>query len=175
MKGTMEKEASAEKAVRESRRKTRRMPCPVDATLEPSWRLRAERWLEAGTQTIPGARWLRTGLRTLHLIAVGALYGGHLYAVDVTRLQPALLSVLLTGGLLSCFEVWQARIWLVQVRGAATFFKLGVLAGAGLAPDLTVVLLTLALVIGSISSHMPSRWRYHSVLHGRVAGPTEKG
>jgi len=130
---------------------------------------------ESGAKTIPGARWLRTGLRTLHLIAVGALYGGHLYAVDVTRLRPALLSVLLTGALLVCFEAWQARIWLVQVRGVATFAKFGLLAGIGFAPDLTVVLLTLALVIGSLSSHMPSRWRYHSVLHGRVAGPTEKG
>ena len=151
------------------------MTYPVDAPPETSWRERAERWLEAGVQTIPGARWLRTSLRTLHLIAVGALYGGHLYAVDVTRLQPALVSVLLTGGLLVCFEVWQSRIWLVQVRGVATFLKLGALAAIGLTPDWTVALLTLALVIGSISSHMPARWRYHSVLHGRVAGPTEKG
>jgi hypothetical protein len=151
------------------------MPYPVNVTPKPSWRQRAERWLEADAQTIPGARWLRTSLRTLHLIAVGALYGGHLYAVDVARLQPALLSVLLTGGLLICFEVWQSRIWLVQVRGVATFLKLGLLAGSRLAPELTTALLTLALVIGSISSHMPSRWRYHSVLHGRVAGPTERG
>jgi hypothetical protein len=171
----MEKKASAEKAAREIRRKTRRMPQLVDAAPEPSWRQRAERWMEADAKTIPGARWLRTGLRTLHLIAVGALYGGHLYAVDTTRLHSALFSVLLTGGLLVCFEVWQARIWLVQVRGVATFFKLGLLAGISLALDLTVALLTLALVIGSISSHMPSRWRYHSVLHGCVAGPTEKG
>ena len=151
------------------------MPHPVDAIPEPSWRQRAERWLEAGAHVIPGARWLRTTLRTLHLIAVGALYGGHLYAVDVTRLQPALLSVLLTGGLLICFEVWQSRIWVVQVRGVATFLKLGALAAIGLAPDWTVALLTLAMMIGSISSHMPGRWRYHSVLHGRVAGLTERG
>ena len=151
------------------------MPYPVDANPEPSWRQRAERWLEAGARVIPGARWLRTTLRTLHLLAVGALYGGHLYAVDVTRLQPALLSVLLTGGLLVCFEVWQSRIWVVQIRGVATFLKLGALATIGLAPDWTVALLTLAMVIGSISSHMPGRWRYHSVLHGRVAGLTEKG
>ncbi len=151
------------------------MPHPVDAIPEPSWRQRAERWLETGAHVIPGARWLRTTLRTLHLIAVGALYGGHLYAVDVTRLQPALLSVLLTGGLLVCFEVWQSRIWLVQVRGVATFLKLGALAAIGLAPDWTVALLTLAMMIGSISSHMPGRWRYHSVLHGRVAGLTERG
>jgi len=151
------------------------MSYPVDDTPNPSWRRRAERWLEVDAQAIPGARWLRTSLRTLHLIAVGALYGGHLYGVDVGRLQPALYSVLLTGGLLVGFEVWQSRIWLVQVRGVATFVKLGLMIVAGLAPDLVVALLTLALVIGSISSHMPGRWRYHSVLHGRIAGPTERG
>jgi hypothetical protein len=106
---------------------------------------------------------------------VGALYGGHLYVVDVTRLRPALFSVLLTGGLLVCFEAWQSRVWLVQLRGVATFLKFGLLAAIGFTPDLTVALLTLTLVIGSISSHMPGRWRYHSVLHGRVAGPTETG
>ena len=151
------------------------MPYPVDATPESAWRQRVERWLEMGVRTIPGARWLRTSLRTLHLIAVGALYGGHLYAVDVARLKPALLSVLLTGGLLIGFEAWQSRVWLVQVRGVSTFVKLALMAGCGIAPDLTVVLLTLALVIGSISSHMPSRWRYYSVLHGRIAGPTQRG
>ena len=151
------------------------MPYPTDANPELSWRQRVERWLEGGGRVIPGARWLRTTLRTLHLIAVGALYGGHLYAVDVARLQPALLSVLLTGGILVCFEVWQSRVWLVQVRGVATFLKLGALAAIGLTPDWTVALLTLAMAIGSISSHMPGRWRYHSVLHGRVAGLTERG
>ena len=151
------------------------MPYPIDASPEPSWRQRAERWTEAGERKIPGARWLRTSLRTLHLIAVGALYGGHLYAVDATRLRPALFSVLLTGGLLVCFEAWQSRVWLVQLRGVATFLKFGLLAAIGLTPDWTVALLTLAMVIGSISSHMPGRWRYHSVLHGRVAGPTETG
>lgn len=148
---------------------------PIDATSKNGLRKRVEFWFEADETKIPGARWIRTGLRTLHLIAVGALYGGHVYAVDFSRLRPALLSVLVTGGLLVCFEVWQARIWLVQIRGVATFLKLGLLAGIGIATDRAVFFLTLAIVIGSISSHMPSRWRYHSVLHGRVAGPTERG
>jgi hypothetical protein len=95
--------------------------------------------------------------------------------VDNARLLPALFAVLLTGGLLMGFEVWQHRIWLVQVRGVATFVKLALVACCRLAPDLTILLLTLAMVIGSVSSHMPSRWRYYSVLHGRVAGPTERG
>jgi hypothetical protein len=151
------------------------MLSPIDATSKMGLRKRVEFWFEADEKKIPGARWLRTSLRTLHLIAVGALYGGYVYAVDFSRLRPALLSVFVTGGLLVCFEVWQARIWLVQIRGIATFLKLGLLAGIGIATDRAVLFLTLAIVIGSISSHMPSRWRYHSVLHGRVAGPTERG
>jgi hypothetical protein len=151
------------------------MLSPIDANSKMDLRRRVEYWFEADAKKIPGARWLRTSLRTLHLIAVGALYGGHVYAVDFSRLRPALLSVLVTGVLLVCFEVWQARIWLVQIRGLATFLKLGLLAGIGIATDQAVLFLTLAIVIGSISSHMPSRWRYHSVLHGRVAGPTERG
>jgi len=151
------------------------MPQPADATPQPSWRQRAARWLEEQARPIPGARWLRTLLRTLHLIAAGALYGGCLYAVEFDRLKPALLSVLLTGAVLVCFEVWQAGVWLVQLRGIASFAKLGLLAVTGLVPDLTVAILTVAVMIGSVSSHMPSRWRYHSVLHGRVAGPTERG
>jgi hypothetical protein len=106
---------------------------------------------------------------------VGALYGGYVYGVDTSRLETALISVLATGGLLVAFEVWQARIWLIQVRGVATFAKLALLACVGFAANRAVEILTLALVIGSISSHMPSRWRYHSVLHGCVAGPTERG
>ncbi len=139
------------------------------------WRTRAERWFEAPGRKLPGGRWLRTSLRTLHLIAVGALYGGHVYGVEAERLVPALVAVLASGGSLVVFEVWQARIWLVQVRGLATFFKLGLVAAVSFAWELRLVLLTLALVIGSVSSHMPGRWRYHSVLHGRVAGSTERG
>jgi hypothetical protein len=139
------------------------------------WRSGVEHWLEAPGRAIPGSRWLRTSLRTLHLVAVGALYGGHVYGVDPERLVPALLGVLATGGTLVVFEVWQAPIWLVQVRGAATFLKLALVAGVGAAWEARLVLLTLALVVGSVSSHMPGRWRYHSLLHGRVVGPTEKG
>jgi hypothetical protein len=139
------------------------------------WRAGAQHWFEAPQRTLPGARWLRTSLRTLHLVAVGALYGGHVYGVEAYRLVGALVGVLATGAALVVFEVWQARIWLVQVRGVATLLKLVLLAAIGVAWDLRILLLTLALVIGSVSSHMPGRWRYYSLLHGRVAGPTEKG
>jgi hypothetical protein len=114
-------------------------------------------------------------LRTLHLIATGALYGGHLYGIEHERLHGALAAVLFTGGALMSLEIFRAPIWLVQVRGLATLAKLGLVAAIAAFWDSRVALLTLAVIIGSISSHMPGRWRYYSVLHGRVAGPTDKG
>jgi len=155
------------------KRRTPRLPVVQQET--HGWHARAEHWIEAPERKLPGARWLRTGLRTLHLLAVGALYGGHVYGVEAERLIPALAGVLASGGALVVFEVWQVRVWLVEVRGAATFLKLALVAAVGVAWEQRLVLLTLALVIGSVSSHMPGRWRHYSLLHGRVVGPRDKG
>jgi hypothetical protein len=118
---------------------------------------------------------MRTLLRTAHLIAAGALYGGHVYGVEAERLVPALAAVLATGGAFLGLEVYQASIWLVQVRGVATMVKLALVAAVSLFWEIRVPLLTMAVIIGGVSSHMPGRWRYYSVLHGRVVGPQESG
>lgn len=46
------------------------------------------------------------------------------------------------------------------------------LAGTGQA---RMALLTAALVIGAVSSHMPGRFRYYSIVHQRMIGDTERG
>jgi hypothetical protein len=117
----------------------------------------------------------RTLLRTAHLIAVAALYGGHVYGIPAERLEPALLAAVGTGVVFVAFEVLQAPIWLVQVRGVATAAKLALVAITRVRPGWAVACLTLAMTIGAVSSHMPGRWRYHSLLHGRPVGPREKG
>ena len=71
---------------------------------------------------------LRTVLRTAHLIAAGALYGGHVYGVEAERLVPALAAILATGGAFLGLEVYQSSIWLIQVRGVATLAKLAMVA-----------------------------------------------
>lgn len=124
---------------------------------------------------IPTARLVRTGLRTLHLIAVAALYGGHVYGVDAARLVPALAGAVATGSALALFEAIRAPVWLVQVRGVATFSKLALVAAVAPLWEWRVALLTAALVIGAVASHMPGRWRYYSLRHGRVAGSREAG
>ena len=138
-------------------------------------RERVESWLRVEPRPVPGARLLRTTLRTAHLIAAGALYGGHVYGVEPERLVPALAGVLVTGGAFLGIEVYQASVWLVQIRGVATLLKLALVGAVSVFWESRVLLLTLAVIVGGVSSHMPGRWRYHSVLHGRVVGPRESG
>jgi hypothetical protein len=138
-------------------------------------RERLGRWFRVDPRPVPAARPLRTALRTAHLIAAGALYGGHVYGVEAERLVPALAGVLVTGGAFLAIEVYQASVWLVQIRGVATLVKLALVGAVAVFWELRVLLLTLAVIVGGVSSHMPGRWRYHSVIHGRVVGPQESG
>lgn len=135
------------------------------------WRL----WLLATQREVPHARLYRTSLRTLHLIAIAALYGGHAYGVAAERLAPALFATLGTGAAFVAFEVWRAPVWLVQLRGLATLAKVGLVAAVGLWWEGRLLLLTAALVVGAVVAHAPGRLRYYSLLHGGVAGPRDRG
>jgi hypothetical protein len=139
------------------------------------WLARGRDWIRVDPRPVPAIRLLRTTLRTLHLIAFGALYGGHLYGVPPDRLEAALVATVASGGAFMALEIFRAPIWLFQVRGVATLAKIGLLATVAAVWELRIPLLTLVLIIGAVSSHMPGRWRYHSVLHGRVVGPRETG
>jgi hypothetical protein len=124
---------------------------------------------------IPNVRFWRTLLRTAHLISFGALYGGHVHGIPVERLATALAATVGTGTALMLLEVAGAPIWLAQVRGVATMLKIGLVVLVQARPGLAIPVLTLTIVIGAVSSHMPGRFRYYSLLHGRVVGPREKG
>jgi hypothetical protein len=136
---------------------------------------RLEAWLRVEPRPVPAVRALRTTLRTAHLIAFAALYGGHVYGVTPDGLRPALLATLATGGALMGLEVYRAPVWLVQIRGLATFGKILLVASVALWWEARLALLTLVLVVGSVTSHMPSRWRYYSLVQGRTVGEEEKG
>lgn len=123
----------------------------------------------------PGIRIVRTTLRTAHLISFAALYGGHVYGVEPAPLQPALAATVISGGALMLVEMYRTSAWLVQVRGAATFAKIALVAAVAVFWKARLVLLTAAIVTGGVVSHMPGRYRYYSLLHGRVIGDNERG
>jgi len=106
---------------------------------------------------------------------MAVLYGGHVLGVEPGRLVPALAATVGSGAALASLDAWRAPIWLVQIRGAATYLKLLLVASVAVWWDGRLLLLTLALVLGAVVSHMPGRWRYHSLLHGRPVGPRDLG
>lgn len=124
---------------------------------------------------LPGVRAIRITLRTTHLIAFGALYGGHVHGVDAESLHPALLATAATGGALMTLEMYRTPLWLAQIRGLATLLKIALVVSVGLWWSARLWLLTGAIIIGGVSSHMPGRFRYYSIFHGRVIGGQEAG
>ncbi len=132
-----------------------------------------ERWQQP--RPLPGARAIRTTLRTAHVAAFSILYGGHVYGIAPQSLRPALLATIMSGGALMALETYRTPLWLVQVRGLATFAKIALVAGVAACWDLRVALLTAAVVIGTVVSHMPGRYRYYSVIHGQAVGTQESG
>jgi hypothetical protein len=129
----------------------------VQDEIEPSegWRL-------------PYARAWNIALRTAHLAVSGVLVGGHVFDVPATRLAPWLYATIITGAILVLIEAFPRVRWCYQGRGALVGVKLMLL---GLIPwlwDYRVPILFGVIVIASVGSHMPARFRYYSVLHQRV-------
>jgi hypothetical protein len=73
------------------------------------------------------------------------------------------------------FEIWSAPVWLVQVRGIATYAKILLVLAAAIWWQHRIALLTAIVVIGAVTSHMPGRYRYYSVYDRRVVETHGRG
>ena len=136
---------------------------------------RLDRRLSAKPKPLPGGRILRTTLRTVHVLAFATLYGGHVYNLPPERLLWALLATVATGVTFLAFEIYSAPVYLVEMRGLATVVKLALVAAVAVFWEARVALLSTAIVIGVVASHMPGRYRYFSLLHGRVVETEGQG
>ena len=115
-----------------------------------------------------GQRWVRISLRTAHLIGMAFLVGGTAQGHAPADQPAALWATLVSGLLFIAIEVFNTGVWLVQLSGLAVMAKVLLLAAAVAAPGSGVTLLVIAIVIGGISSHMPGKYRYYSLWHGRI-------
>jgi hypothetical protein len=136
---------------------------------------RLERLLSVETRPLPAGRALRTTLRTAHVLAFATLYGGHVYGLPPERLLWALVATVATGAAFLAFEVYSAPVFLVEMRGVATLVKLALVAAVAVFWDARVALLSIAIVIGVVASHMPGRYRYFSLLHRRIVETEGQG
>lgn len=108
-------------------------------------------------------------LRTLHLASFGILLGGHAFAIEADRLLLALYLTIGSGAGLIALELYVFGLyWLFLGKGIMVLLKLGVLLAVPLLWDYRLLLLFLVVVIASVGSHMPARYRHYSFLHRRV-------
>ena len=136
---------------------------------------RLDRRLSVKPKPLPAGRILRTTLRTVHVLAFATLYGGHVYGLPPERLLPALLATVATGVTFLAFEIYSAPVYMVELRGLATLLKIALVAAVAVFWDARVALLSTAIVIGVVASHMPARYRYFSLLHGRMVQTDGQG
>lgn len=117
---------------------------------------------------IPYERGISVALRTAHLATSGLLLGGHAFDVAPHRLIPFLYLTIASGVGLALLELYSSCRWIYLGKGILVMLKVALLIAAGVWWDQRVVFLLLVVFVGSVGSHMPARFRYYSVIHGRV-------
>ena len=105
------------------------------------------------------------GFRTAHIGVTGVLFGGHVFETAKERLYLWLCLSIATGAVLIALEAsWQLR-WLHQGRGLMVLAKLALLCAAAWLWEFRVYLFVVVIVLASVGSHMPARFRYYSVIY----------
>ncbi len=117
---------------------------------------------------LPYARGISILCRTIHIAATGILLGGHVFAIPESRLLTLLYLSILSGAGLIGIELYSSCKWVYQGKGVLVLIKLLLVAAVAIFWEQRVWLLLMALVIGSVGSHMPGRFRYYSIRHRRV-------
>jgi hypothetical protein len=113
-------------------------------------------------------RALNIALRTAHIGAMGVLLGGHAFDVTPERLKLTLWLTIGTGVALAAVESGFRLLWFHQGRGFMTMVKIALIASVLLAWDYRLPILLVVVVIASVGSHMPGRFRYYSVVYREV-------
>ena len=119
-------------------------------------------------RSLPYNRGISIGFRTLHLLASGLLIGGHAFGAEPQRLIGLLYLTAGSGLGLILLELYRSFDWVYQGMGLLVILKAVITASAGLWWEQRVPLLCLVVVLGSVGSHMPARYRHYSLLHGCV-------
>lgn len=118
----------------------------------------------AGPMTTPrrrgseAERWLALALRTVHLAGVVAL-GAALMGAPLPRAASGIV-VLASGAWLFVQDLRAGRMSARELAGAVVLAKLGAVAWVAWADRHALVVFWGLLVVSSLSSHAPKRWRH---------------
>ena len=123
------------------------------------------------SRTLPHARFWKIALRTIHLLAVAVLVGGHVFNAPAGQLEWLLYVAIVTGIGMAFFEAYPTPHFIFEGWALLVFIKLVLLCVIPFAWSYRVPLVLAVVAIGSVGSHMPSRFRHYSFLYRKVIKP----
>jgi len=123
--------------------------------------------------TKPAQRWpfcraLNIVLRTSHIGVAGVLFGGHVFAIEPERLLMWIYLAISTGAVLMFVEAYPSWRYICEARGAMILVKLLMLCCVPWLWHARVPILIAVVVIGSVGSHMPRKYRHYSLVERRI-------
>ena len=113
-------------------------------------------------------RFLDIALRTAHVLVISVLFGGAVFRIPLDQLVPFQRLAVITGLALIVSEIFHRPHWPTQIRGVMVFIHAGLLGLVILRPDLSVIWLLTALIVGMAGSHLPKRIRHWSYVLRRA-------
>ena len=120
--------------------------------------------------SIPYARAWSILFRTLHLLAIAILVGGHLFNAPADQLRPLLYLAIASGVGMASIEAYPSWQVLFQGWGILVMIKLAVLCAVPFAWSHRFALLVVVLAIGSVGSHMTKRLRHYAPFFSPAVG-----
>lgn len=117
---------------------------------------------------IPYARAWSIAFRTVHIVAISILVGGHAFGAPADQLRPLLYGAIVSGVGMATIETYPSLQILHQGWGLLLFLKLALLCVVLIAWSYRLPILIAVMIIGSVGSHMPRKFRHYSLLYGSV-------
>jgi hypothetical protein len=117
-----------------------------------------------GAAVIPHRRAWNILFRTMHLLAISVLVGGHVFHAPADQLRPVLYWAIASGIGMAVVETYPSPRSLLQGWGILLMLKLLLLCIVPFAWNYRVPILLLVLAIASVGSHMGRRFRHSSPL-----------
>jgi len=111
-------------------------------------------------RTFPHRHAIRIGLRTVHLLTMAVLLGGHVFEQPVDVLQFWLVATITSGVLLLLTDLYASMAILFELRSLAAVIKIGLVLLVPFFWQYRIFLLVTVLVIGAVSSHLSGQLRH---------------
>lgn len=124
----------------------------------------------------PGKRGLKITLRSVHVLCAALLLGAWVHDAAAAERGRVLLLTAGSGCAILLLDLYESCAFVLQVRGLVLLVKLAGVAVLTILPGGQAVLLAALLLLSVVSSHAPSKVRYHLLFgRGRVRGARSPG